>query len=119
MSTFYHQWPQEVGFTEQEKEAINRGRKSFYDAMQAIKQARKRSYDGIQSDNADKSDKTTEIITRMIKGTVKMLSATERWAERWPEEFRRGLNISLYPGQLSRQLSGLDPIFQIMDPFTG
>lgn len=98
MSIFYHQWLQEAGFTQQEKDAINRGRKSFYDAMQAIKQARKRSYDDIQSDNADKPDKTTEIITRMIaKETVKVLSAAERWAERWPEEFRRGLNMSLYP----------------------
>ncbi|KAF3406764.1 hypothetical protein DPV78_000722 [Talaromyces pinophilus] len=59
MSTFYHEWLQEVGFTQQEKEAINRGRKS--------------SYDDIQGDNANKPDKTTEIITRMIaKETVKV-----------------------------------------------
>lgn len=39
----------------------------------ACKQARKRSYDDIQGDNADKTDKTTEIITRMIaKETVKV-----------------------------------------------
>jgi hypothetical protein len=71
-----------VGFTQQEKDAINRGRESFYDAMQTIKQARKRSFDDIQSDETDKVDKTTEIITRMIvKETIEVVSAAELWME--------------------------------------